>query len=262
MKHQINRITSALSVYGDSGGGGCDGLDWTIEWFDEIDSTNEYLIGMRDIDRRVCIAEQQTAGRGRRGRQWEAKKSGSVLMSMGWGVSGKNWAGLSLVSGLAVMRALQCVGVKNAGLKWPNDVLVEDKKICGILVEMSAGKCVIGVGINIDLGEHPDFTADRPWTDLTRLGLSVDRDQLAAAVLYYHGVMVERCLNDGFSNFVADWNAVHVYQDKMVNIIQTDCSFSAMAKGVDEEGALIVEAEGENIHLTSAEVSIRPNWPD
>ena len=247
-----------MSAYSESGGDGCDGLDWKIEWFDEIDSTNEYLVRLRDIERRVCIAEQQTAGRGRRGRQWGAKKYGSVLMSMGWRVSGKSWAGLSLVSGLAVLRALQHLGVKCAGLKWPNDVLVEDRKICGILVEMSAGACVIGVGINVDLGACPDFATDRPWTDLKRLGMAIDRDQLAAAVLYYHGVMIQKCLDDGFSGFIADWNAAHVYQNKTVNVIQADRSFSAVAKGVDGEGALIVEVEGKRIHLTSAEVSIRP----
>ena len=103
-----------------------------IEVFETIGSTNTYLLGLDGVANRVCLAKRQTAGRGRRGRTWQSRASGSVLMSMGWEFNGQDLSGLSLVCGLASVWALREFGLAGVALKWPNDLLVNEKKLAGI----------------------------------------------------------------------------------------------------------------------------------
>ena len=148
MEHNINKLTELL---GTSVKFAAD----NIHYFRETDSTNDWLLHRArnndTVDGRLCLAESQKSGKGRRGKPWISTASSSVLMSIGWRMDSVNPRGLSLISGVAVVRSLLEQGVEDAMLKWPNDIIVEGKKLGGILVEISGLDCVIGVGINVNI---------------------------------------------------------------------------------------------------------------
>ncbi len=228
-----------------------------IELFETIESTNSYLLSEKSVANRVCLAENQTKGRGRRGRHWHSIQSGSVLMSMGWEIQGQDVRGLSLVAGLAVVLALEEFGLKGIGLKWPNDLLVYGKKIGGILVELSGKKCVIGLGLNIDTPFGIEADIDLSWSDLKQSGLIVDVNDLVSAIIYNFDEAVLEFLSDGFVCFQSRWNACHAYQDKRIIVSTQSEIWRGIARGVDFHGALVVEMDGETRSIESGEVSVR-----
>jgi BirA family biotin operon repressor/biotin-[acetyl-CoA-carboxylase] ligase len=158
-----------------------------------IDSTNAELLrqaGQGISEGTVCTAEQQTAGRGRRGRQWVSPFGRNIYLSVLWEFAAGPSAleGLSLAVGVAVARALSNCGVDNVRLKWPNDVFIGDAKLGGILLEMKSnaeGVCqvVVGVGINVAMPEEASAAIDQPWVDIARNGETTDRSRLLAALL-------------------------------------------------------------------------------
>lgn len=244
--HNLARIESLLQ----QARAACAGR---VEWFAEIDSTNDRLMAQPDIHARVCIAELQTAGRGRRGRAWRAPQSGAVLLSIGWRLGG-GASGLSLVSGLAIADCLRRAGVVGVGLKWPNDVLVAGKKLGGVLTELRGAFCVVGVGINV--ARAPDeFASDA--TDLTALGYALDRDQLAAELIIAHCCYLEKFCEHGFAPFKDEWNNVNVYRDVAVTVASPAEEFCGLARGVDDDGALLVEHSGELRRIISGDVRVR-----
>ena len=131
----------------------------SISIFPEIESTNGYLLKQADIDFHLCLAERQTAGRGRRGRPWISPFARNIYFSLGWrsnsGISALK--GLSLLVGCAVIRVLRKIGLQKPGLKWPNDILAAEKKLAGILVEIRgdlAGECELVIGIGLNYQHH------------------------------------------------------------------------------------------------------------
>jgi len=224
-------------------------------YFEEVDSTNLWLLAQNEIGGRFCLAAQQLQGRGRRGRGWVSLPGGSVLLSMGWSPPLPRVAGVSLVSGLAVVRALEAQGVKNLQLKWPNDILLKEKKIGGILVEVKRDALVIGVGLNIDLNISTGI--DQPWTDLISCGYDLDKEQLVADLLLIHHSMLEECQNQGFGIFRERWNKLHGYRDQLVKSVTSNNLVEGYARGVDDSGALLVETETGIERIISGEVSVR-----
>ncbi len=247
-----------------------------VEWFEEIDSTNSWLMQQRanyDIHGSVCLAELQTAGRGRRGHTWHAPRSSSVLLSLGWRLVASDSAGLSLVSGLAIVAALRHVGVASVGLKWPNDVMVREQKLGGVLTELCGEYCVVGMGINIAIppfdecsstsdsftGKLPDNRiADMPRTDLKSLGYSINRDALAAALIIAHCNYLRRFGNGGFAQFVDEWNALNVHRDCAVSVESPAASYHGIVRGVGCDGALSIDCDGTQRRLISGEMRVRP----
>ncbi len=241
-----------------------------VHWFGEIGSTNSWLMEQRDVHGRVCIAEWQTAGRGRRGRSWRAPWGSSVLLSIGWRLGDAAAAaatGLSLVSGLAIVDALRRAGVDSVGLKWPNDLIARGQKLGGVLTELRGANCVVGMGINVTLplveaaaaGERIDLQSlicDRD-SDRDR----IDRDGLAAALIISHCRYLRRFCKGGFAQFVAEWNALNVHAGRAVSVElpagPAAESFSGIVRGVDRHGALIVEQDGARRRIISSEASIR-----
>ncbi|PPD16019.1 MAG: biotin--[acetyl-CoA-carboxylase] ligase, partial [Methylotenera sp.] len=152
------------------------------EWFnlfilDEIASTNTYLMQQKNVAHATCVAAHiQTSGRGRRGRTWVSQLGASLTFSLVWRFQcgAAALSGLSLAVGVALMRALQNLGVNQAQLKWPNDVLVEGKKLAGILIELQGdldgpSTAVIGVGINLNLPKEVIEVISQPTTDLNTI---------------------------------------------------------------------------------------------
>lgn len=257
--HDVTKINALLTRAGAVAAG-------RVDWFERIDSTNTWLLRQADAHARVCIAEWQSAGRGRRGRVWRAAAGGAVLLSIGWNLGGADAAGLSLVSGLAVVSALRKLGVESARLKWPNDVMAGGGKLGGILTELNGARCVIGMGVNVAAASPesppapPDSPADPPRIDLHALGFDLDRDRLAAELIAAHCDYLRRFCAAGLPAFVDEWNAAHAYRGRAVAVQLPGPgaeSFHGIARGIDAAGALIVEAAGGARRVLSGEARVR-----
>ncbi len=231
-----------------------------VVWFDSIGSTNDYLLSQQNFHGCVCLAGIQTEGRGRRGKQWGAPYGSSVLMSIGWQIDLSRTPGMSLVCGLAVQRALHNLGVDNVSLKWPNDVLLENRKVAGILVELVAGKCVIGLGLNVNFGvEKPDSLLEpaMPWTDLSNAGYKIEYNQLVENLVVVICQSLEQFTLTGFNPFIDRWNRHHGFHGKRVQLTGGQ-TVSGIVVGVNESGGLILDtAEGRRIFY-SGDVSMAP----
>ena len=260
--HNLKRINALLRQAGAVSAG-------RVDCFGEIGSTNSWLMAQPDIHGRVCLAELQTAGRGRRGRSWQAPRSSSVLLSLGWCLGDAAATGLSLVSGLAIVDGLRHAGVDAVGLKWPNDVMVGDKKLGGVLTELSGARCVVGMGINVTMPPPPrgknqdrDHARDRnrPATErvnLKSLGHDIDRDVLAAALIVSHCRYLRQFCGGGFAQFVEEWNGLNVHRARSVTVELPSASFDGIVRGIDSGGALIVDQNGVRRRVISGEARVR-----
>ena len=232
-----------------------------VTWFEQIDSTNSWLMAQRDIHARVCLTECQTAGRGRRGRVWQAPRASAVLLSIGWDLGAAAAAnaasGLSLVSGLATIDGLRRAGVCSIGLKWPNDLIAHRGKLGGVLTELRGAQCVVGVGINVVEPPPSEAQTAHPRTDLQSLGHDIDRDVLAAQLIAAHCRYLRRFCRHGFARFAGEWNRLNVHRGQLVRVELPTESFSGIVRGVDDDGALIVERDGVRRRVISSEASVR-----
>ncbi len=250
-------------------------------------STNAVLLARAEAGAAsgtVVVAEEQTAGRGRRGREWIAAPGDSLTFSVLWRFApGVVPIGLSLAVGVAVVRALQKVmrsGIQPDGagdtpqskyplgvaLKWPNDILFQGKKLGGILVELVPGAphaAVIGIGINQRLPATlpPDVRATAAALD-GAMASQVDNCALLATVLSELLAVLESFSLAGFSALRLDWLAWHAFQDAPVVLL---ADFSppqpGICRGVDNEGALLLETDGRIERILSGEISLRPAAP-
>ena len=230
-------------------------------------STNEILLARsragHPIHRLALLAEQQTAGRGRRGRNWASPPGGNLYLSFGWRCESGIPDGFSLVVGIAVAHALSehCgIGVR---LKWPNDIQVEGRKLGGILVEV-AGEfggpldAVIGIGLNIELPPEAAQAVGQPWTDLrTVCGEGIARNRLAGAVIAQLATQLERLQRDSFSEFRPQWNALDALRGLDVTVSGPSAPIRGTAAGVDASGALQVIADGMLHTVSAGDVSVR-----
>lgn len=233
-----------------------------------IDSTNSYL--MRRAAEGLagawaCLAEQQSAGRGRQGRRWISPPGANLYLSLLW----RRWrdapppAGLSLAAGVAVVRALHGLAAADVGLKWPNDLLWRNRKLGGILLEFggeSAGSgCVVaGVGINVAVPEDAGREIDQPWTDLGRiLGAPVSRNRLAARVLSELVTAFARFEAAGLAAVRADWERFDLTAGRPVRLSLPTGTVFGIARGVDRDGALVLETSSGIRRFTAGEVSLR-----
>jgi BirA family biotin operon repressor/biotin-[acetyl-CoA-carboxylase] ligase len=237
-----------------------------IRW--QVDSTNSELMRRAAdvaLDRIVCLAETQSAGRGRRGRSWYSPLAGnvycSVLRRFPHGMAGLS--GLSLAVGVAVIRALADCGIDDIGLKWPNDVLAHGKKLGGILVELGGeflGPChaVIGVGINLRL-HAADDAIEQPWTDLAILcdATPPSRNRLAAHLIARLLDALDDFAMHGFAAFVDTYAQHDLLVGKAIRLSTPQGSQDGIAMGVDARGALRMSESGEIRSYDSVEVSVR-----
>ena len=235
---------------------------------EETDSTNAYLLersATASFHGSVCLTEAQAQGRGRRGRQWVATPYHNILLSMGWRfASGPGIvAGLSLAAGVALVRALEEYGVPGIGLKWPNDVLWEDKKLAGVLVDVHGeatgpSLIVLGVGVNGYIGSHDAAQIDQPWMDLhTVTGKPVDRNRLAAFILRELRHMFEVFADKGLAAFRDPWQRRHRYHGQRVRLLAGNREIIGTVEGIDDHGALLLrDARGVQA-FHSGEISLR-----
>ncbi|MDD2057076.1 bifunctional biotin--[acetyl-CoA-carboxylase] ligase/biotin operon repressor BirA [Pseudomonas sp. GD03860] len=242
------------------------GENWPALIFDSIDSTNAQAL--RSISEGqaapfLVLAERQTAGRGRRGRQWVSPFAENLYYSLVLRIEGgmRQLEGLSLVVGLAVMRTLHAFGVADAGLKWPNDVLVNNQKIAGILLELvgdPADVChvVLGVGVNVNMQSAGEI--DQAWTSMRReTGLNVDRNMLVARLNQNLQSDLERHRHGGFATFQQEWEHAHLWQGQAVSLIAGVNRIDGKVLGVDGQGALRLDVDGVEKSFSGGELSLR-----
>lgn len=240
-----------------------------VEIHQRLDSTNSYLINRASgglASGHACLAESQTAGRGRLGRSWVSPYATNLYLSLLWRfqMGPALLIGLSLAAGVAVARALRRLGITEIGLKWPNDVLWHGLKLGGILLEFggeSAGPChvVAGVGLNVAMPEGAGNAIDQPWVDLrTIVGPGrISRNALAAIVLseLVQGfVLFEK---EGFEGFREDWERLDLVHGKSIILQLPAGPVSGIAQGVDEYGALCLETPSGVKRYLVGEVSLR-----
>jgi BirA family biotin operon repressor/biotin-[acetyl-CoA-carboxylase] ligase len=240
--------------------------DWPVLVFDSIDSTNAEAL--RAVERGqaapfLVLAERQTAGRGRRGRKWVSPFAENIYYSLVLRIEGgmRQLEGLSLVVGLAVMQALRKLGVSGAGLKWPNDVLVGQKKIAGILLELvgdPADVChvVLGVGINVNMQMTDEV--DQQWTSMRlESGKVFDRNHLVAELDIMLQAYLSRHQVDGFSAIQAEWEQNHLWQGRPVSLIAGVNQIDGEVLGIDNQGALRLKVDGVEKVFSGGELSLR-----
>jgi BirA family biotin operon repressor/biotin-[acetyl-CoA-carboxylase] ligase len=211
----------------------------------------------------LVLAERQTAGRGRRGRKWASPFAENIYYSLVLRIEGgmRQLEGLSLVVGLAVMQALRELGVSAAGLKWPNDVLVGQKKIAGILLELvgdPADVChvVLGVGINVNMQMTDEV--DQQWTSMRlESGQVFDRNHLVAALGEKLQAYLSRHQIDGFSAIQAEWEQNHLWQGRAVSLIAGVNHIDGEVLGIDSQGALRLKVDGLEKVFSGGELSLR-----
>ncbi len=238
------------------------------EVFEEIDSTNQYLLSTPyDIAAypRLCLAYSQIEGRGQRGRVWESSSKQNIYMSLAYlvRVPLQKISSLALVIGIAVSRVLLRRGVA-AGIKWPNDVLVDGKKIAGILIEtkVKADKqilIVIGLGLNVDMRLCGDGI-DQPWTDLyQQLGEEglPDRTELVADLLLEMMQIFEEYQQFGFAKFKQEFSALDLSFHKTLSVKTENKTLSGRGLGVDDLGCLCVDFDGQVCCFHAADVGIK-----
>jgi BirA family biotin operon repressor/biotin-[acetyl-CoA-carboxylase] ligase len=241
----------------------------TVEIVDTIDSTSSELARRAagaDIHRHALAAEWQTAGRGRRGRNWTAIAGGSLTFSLGWRFEqGAGYlAGLTLAVGLALAQALESAGLKGIELKWPNDLVHGRAKLGGILVELSGDAlgpslAVIGVGVNVRLSPGVRRAIEQPVTDLASVSgaRSLDRNVLLARILEELAGVLEAYASAGFTPLRAAWQRRHALQGKPVQVLLPDGGMArGRVVGVDADGALVLDGAGRRLRFVSGEVSL------
>ncbi|MDQ7089784.1 MAG: bifunctional biotin--[acetyl-CoA-carboxylase] ligase/biotin operon repressor BirA [Methylococcales bacterium] len=241
-----------------------------LDIYPQISSTNDYLLDAMKLSPQsghVCFAESQTKGRGRRGRDWVSPFGSNIYLSLSWvfqqGFS--SLSGLSLAIGVAIIRALTELGVDNMGLKWPNDIYWHDKKLGGILIEISgesSGECtaIIGLGLNLYLPEKETGLITQPWVDLEKImpSMRYSRNGLSALLLNHLLPIVTDFETKTFKHYLTEWRDYDCMRGREVTIYRGKQQFEGTIVGIDDTGMLLLkELSGLITPFASGEVSFR-----
>lgn len=238
----------------------------SIELIPVIDSTNQYLLDRVDNleSGSVCIAEYQAQGRGRRGKHWVSPFGSNLYLSMYWRLDAGMAAamGLSLVVGVAIVEAMEKIGIEGIKLKWPNDLYFQDKKLAGILVEMSgqsggAAHLVIGMGLNVSMSKRIEGI-DQPWVSLSEVVEKVPERNTLATVLINAW---QDALNDyevhGMSGFVERWNRLDNFIGRPAKLILGKREIKGIVQGINPQGALLLKTDNGIESFIGGEISLR-----
>lgn len=213
----------------------------------------------------VVLAEQQTAGRGRLGKQWVSPFARNLYLSTSWTFEQGAAAleGLSLAVGVAVRRAMLKSGVPDVQLKWPNDILFERNKLGGILLEMigdPAGFCqvIVGIGVNVAMPQSQAESIDQQWIDVERAaGAKVSRNAVATALINELMPMLQGFHQGGFARYREEWEASDAFRGEEVRLITPSREMVGVADGVSDSGAIRLKIAGEPYYFNGGEISLR-----
>lgn len=262
--YRLERRLTLIDIERLSESGKC---PWPVSLHYQLDSTNAEAL--RQLGAGVCgpfivLAERQLSGRGRRGRRWVSPFAENLYYSLAWPIVGgaRQLQGLSLVVGLAVLQSLRVFGVVQAGLKWPNDILVGGRKISGVLLELVgdlADLCnvVVGVGVNVNMLSVVD-DIDQPWTSMALItGGSIDRNAFVCELGSQLNSYLCKHQQLGFSAFISEWNHNDLWAGCSVAVTTTAQVSYGTVCGVDETGALILQVGAERQVFSGGEISLR-----
>lgn len=255
-------------------------INWILESVDQSPSTNEDLmVRWRAGELWEPIARKaitQTSGKGRLGRTWVSHANQALTFSVAYPFkkSISELSGLSLACGLAVIKGIsQATGISQEdlkksglGLKWPNDIFLNDKKLAGMLLEggqldaSQATWIVIGIGINLTADDGIENSIKRPIASLDQVGQikSMDADVLWLAILKELAETIEVFEQHSFVKFQGEWNSWDIYKNQNCTIVQNEqIQFEGLERGVDAEGHLLIESEHKIQKIISGDVSLK-----
>lgn len=234
-----------------------------FEVLPQVESTNTYLLQASPSSGLALAAEYQFGGRGRRGREWLSPVARNIALSMSLRASAdlRGLEGLSLVVGLAVADALATAGVRDIALKWPNDLLVNEAKLGGILIELQptpVGTLVVmGVGVNYAGAACMRAHVAQPLADVTEAAPQVGRNELLAQLLNSVSDYVMQFDEQGFEGMVDAWNSLHAYHNRSVQILSGSATTLGTVLGVTVTGALKLQTQSGVQEFSAGEVSLR-----
>ena len=231
---------------------------YSVHYYPIISSTNEWILqnipSLKKGD--LCVAEYQTAGRGRRGRQWLSPFAGQIIFSFYWTFDPKkSIEGLSLVIGLAIAEVL------NVQVKWPNDILFDGRKLGGILVEIANHKngmlnLVIGIGINVSLPKQTEIS--QPYAEVCEIDPDIDRQTLLPRFIQHLYARLNIFEKNGINDeFQQAWQSYNAFLNNEVNVLTEQGAISGIEQGIDERGYLKVLCGNKIQMFNGGEVSLR-----
>ena len=234
-----------------------------LEVFDTISSTNDYLLRKeknKNKDIKICIAEEQTKGRGRRGKSWISPKFKNIYFSLNSYLKKEDLSGLSIAVAISVSKVLKKINVMSL-IKWPNDLLVGNKKICGILIETAKvgelTKVVIGIGINVNM-EYSELI-DQEWTSIKlEKKQSVDRNSIITEMINQLCITLNKFEQEEFDYFLNKFTSLDLLKDKEFTL-KDKPNETFIGKGIDNKGLLIAQNLNDQriVKFSSGEVSLK-----
>jgi BirA family transcriptional regulator, biotin operon repressor / biotin---[acetyl-CoA-carboxylase] ligase len=242
-----------------------DGGDITV--LPVVDSTNQFLMNKSGqlTQGEICIAEYQYAGRGRRGRAWHSPFGANLYFSMYWKLEQGPAAamGLSLATGIIIAETLREISQQPIKVKWPNDIYLNDRKLAGILVEMQGktgdvAHVIIGAGINLAMQTAEECDINQRWTNLHNSEQIFDRNQLCALLIDQMRIQLYRFELEGLEPFIARWKQLDNFINRPVQLIIGERTENGIARGIDNQGALLLEQDGKVKPWLGGEISLRP----
>lgn len=239
----------------------------SIEVLQSVGSTNSHLLEQQtEVGRaRLCVTEMQNAGRGRRGNEWRSAPYKNVMLSVSWGFSHwpKSITGLGLAVALVITERLNKDYDLNVKIKWPNDLMIDDRKLAGILIDVAGeagGVCnvIVGLGLNVHQPDWSGSDTSYAWQDLHSLGIQIDRNEFIAKLVNDWIGMLSGFELNGFAPLAPVWNQHSSYTGKTISVGNGGHQVVGEMQGVDVNGALIVEdSEGETHIFSESNVSVR-----
>ncbi len=243
--------------------------DTHVRVFSRIDSTNQYMLDCNEINDQqwgVCVAEMQTHGRGRRGRQWLSSFGRNIQMSIGvcLNMPMVDVSGLSLAAGVVLAKFLEEAGVQGGALKWPNDIHITGKKVAGLLLEVKGEadgpvKAVLGLGLNLDMSETEKHHISQPFTDVKShlQGELPSRTTMVAELTERLYLAIQEYQQTGLANFLHQWQRYDHYSGQEVTISSAVNQSHGIYRGLDEQGRLLLETQHVVKAFSAGEVSLR-----
>jgi BirA family biotin operon repressor/biotin-[acetyl-CoA-carboxylase] ligase len=241
----------------------------SIQCLQEIDSTNHYAstLALPEAGQfSVVLAEMQTAGKGRRGRNWVSPYAANIYMSVLWPLQRPlHEAGaLSPLLAIGMLQALQSLGVEGLGLKWPNDIYCQNKKLAGLLIECSgeiSGGCkmVVGMGVNVLMSQYENIDISQEWTDINSntLDWNDSRNQVASNLLNNTVLGLAQFEKNNCADLSDQWAQWDVMKDKQVDIHSAQQIRTGIARGINASGCLLLETSQGLEKISAGDVSMR-----
>lgn len=239
----------------------------TLYMLDEVDSTNAYLALKLASVPTACIAELQTQGRGQRNRNWHMDYGQNIMLSLAWpmNIPVVKCLGLSQMVAMVICETLNDLTNDNRyRIKWPNDILYQNKKLAGILIELKPYQykhyAIIGIGLNFAMSASTKQLIDQPTIDLQTIQANqtnpVTRNQLFAALLNSLCTAIPKFIDHGLELWLAKWPALDTYFERVINIKRNQQEYSGTVLGINERGELLLKTKSETLAFHSGDIRL------